>query len=136
MIATVKRAIALTALMVLAGSACGEDQGPQAGPTTSPTLEDVTETSPGSLEWLAVFETAEDSTELQDIQDEIISASPENVAVAPAGCWEEVPEELDLEEDDYVAGVVASSPEDLRRAVDAVGREPVFEGQVTLIACD
>jgi hypothetical protein len=136
MIAAVKRAIALAALMVVAGAACGQDQRPQAGPATSPTFEDVTEISPGSLEWLAVFETAEDSTELQDIQDEIISAAPENVVVAPAGCWAEVPGELDLEEDDYVAGVVASSPKDLRQAVDAVGREPVFEGQVTLIACD
>jgi hypothetical protein len=32
--------------------------------------------------------------------------------------------------------VVATSPEGLQDAVDAVGREPVFEGQVTLLACD
>jgi hypothetical protein len=70
------------------------------------------------------------------VTDEIIAASPENVAESPAGCWEEVPEALDLGEDDYVAGMVATSPEDLQEAVDAVGREPVFEGQVTLIACD
>jgi len=135
MIASVKRVVALAGLLAV-GAGCAEDERPQAGPTTSPTFEDVTGTSPGTLEWLAVFETAEDSTELEDIQDEIIEASPENVAVSPAGCWEEVPGELGLEEDDYVAGVVATSPEDLQEAVDAVGREPVFEGQVTLIACD
>jgi hypothetical protein len=136
MFASLSRTIALAALVAIAVTGCGEDRRPHAGPTTSPTFEDVTEPSPGSLEWLAVFESAEDPNELQDIQDEILAEAPENVAVSPAGCWDEVPEELGLEEDDYVAGVVAASPDDLRQAVDAVGREPIFEGQVTLIACD
>jgi hypothetical protein len=130
----VKRLGLLAAAVVLAASGCGEGE-PQAGPS-SPTFEDVTDPSPGSLQWLAVFDTADEADQLDDVQEEISAAAPENVTVALAGCWEEVPEELDVDDEDYVAGVVATTPAELRDAVEAVGREPIFEGQVTLIACD
>ena len=120
-------------LLLLAG--CGERDRPEAGPSPTRTFEDVTTVSPGTVEWLAVFETAEDVNALEDVQDQILDEAAEHVAVGPAGCWEEVPEQLGIEEDHYVAGVVAASPEELRDVVDQVGREPIFEGQVTLIAC-
>ena len=136
MIGSVRRALVLAAATAIVAAGCGDDGRPQAGPSGSPTFEGVTTVSPGSLEWLAVFDTAGDPNDLEDVQQEILDAAPENVAVSPAGCWEEVPDELGVEEDDYVAGVVAAAPDDLQQAVDAVGREPIFEGQVTLIACD
>jgi hypothetical protein len=120
-------------LLLLAG--CGEGDRPEAGPSPTTTFEDVTTVSPGTAEWLAVFETAEDVNDLEDIQDEILDEAAEHVAVAAAGCWDEVPEQLGIEEDHYVAGVVAASPEELRDVVDDVGRDPIFEGKVTLIAC-
>jgi hypothetical protein len=132
----VRRVLVPAVVMAVATVACGGEGRPQAGPSASATFEDVTTISPGTREWLAVFATAEDPADLEGIQDRILGESPENVAVAPAGCWEEVPGELDLEEDWYVAGVVATSPEALQEAVEAVGREPVFEGEVTLLACD
>jgi hypothetical protein len=132
----VRRVVVLAAAVAMATAACGGEGRPQAGPSGSPTFEGVTTVSPGTRQWLAVFSTAEDPGDLEGIQDRILAESPENVAVLPAGCWEEVPGELDIDEDWYVAGVVATSPEGLQDAVDAVGREPVFEGQVTLLACD
>jgi hypothetical protein len=132
----VRRVLVPVAVVGLAGAGCGGEGPPKAGPSGSPTFEDVTTVSPGTREWLAVFATAEDPADLEGIQDRILAESPENVAVSPAGCWEEVPGEIDVEEDWYVAGVVATSPEALQEAVDAVGREPIFEGEVTLLACD
>jgi hypothetical protein len=133
-----RRAILVAAAaVVLATGACGEDRTPRAGPRSpSPTFEGVTEVSPGAGEYLAVFETAEDPEDLEAIQDEILEEAPANAAISPAGCWDEVPEELGISGGDYVAGVVAVSAEGLQEAVDAVGREPIFEGRVTLIACD
>jgi hypothetical protein len=123
--------------LALASVACGEDREPRAGPgSPSPTFEDVTDGSPGAREYLAVFDTAEDPEDLEALQEEILEAAPANIAISPAGCWDEVPEELGVSSGDYVAGVVAVSAEGLQDAVDAVGREPIFEGQVTLIACD
>jgi hypothetical protein len=131
------RLLSVIALAALVATGCAEEPEPRAGPASpSPTFEDVTEESPGAPEFLAVFETAEDPEDLEPIQEEILEEAPENVAVSPAGCWEEVPEELRISAGDYVAGVVAATEEELREAVDAVGREPIFEGQVTLIACD
>jgi hypothetical protein len=123
--------------VALASAARGEDRQPRAGPgSPSPTFEDVTGVSPGSREYLAVFETAEDPEDLEALQEEILEEAPANAAISPAGCWDEVPSELGVSSGDYVAGVVAASPEQLQEAVDAVGREPIFEGPVTLIACD
>jgi hypothetical protein len=135
-IQVVRRVVLLAAATSVAAAGCGGEGRPQAGPSGSPTFEGVTTVSPGTREWLAVFATAEDPRDLDGIQDRILAESPENVALSPAGCWEEVPGELEIEEDWYVAGVVATSPEELQEAVDAVGREPLFEGQVTLLACD
>jgi hypothetical protein len=136
---TVKRQAAVSLLagvVALGATACGDRQ-PRAGPASpSPTFEDVTTISPGHPEFLAVFETAADPEDLESVQEEILEEAPENVAVSPAGCWEEVPDELGVSAGDYVAGVVAASAEELQEAVEAVGREPIFEGQVTLIACD
>jgi hypothetical protein len=123
--------------LALVSVGCGEDREPRAGPgSPSPTFEDVTDGSPGAGEYLAVFDTAEDPEDLEPLQEEILETAPANIAISPAGCWEEVPEELGISSGDYVAGVVAASAEGLQEAVDAVGRDPVFEGQVTLIACD
>ena len=123
--------------VALVSVACGEDRQPRAGPgSPSPTFEDVTGVSPGSREYLAVFETAEDPEDLEALQEEILAEAPANVAISPAGCWDKVPEELGVPSGDYVAGVVAASPDRLQEAIDAVGREPIFLGQVTLIACD
>jgi hypothetical protein len=133
----VRAARLLAAALVVAAVACGQDREPRAGPgSPSPTFEDVTEASPGAPEYLAVFETAEDPEDLEALQEEILEEAPANVAVSPAGCWEEVPDELGVPAGDYVAGVVAASAQGLQEAVDAVGREPIFEGRVTLIACD
>jgi hypothetical protein len=124
-------------VLALASVACGQDREPRAGPgSPSPTFEDVTDGSPGAGEYLAVFDTAGDPEDLEAVQEEILEAAPANVAISPAGCWEEVPDELGISSGDYVAGVVAASAEGLQEAVDAVGREPIFEGRVTLIACD
>ena len=123
--------------VALASVGCGEDRTPRAGPgSPSPTFEGVTEASPGSREYLAVFETAEDPEDLEALQEEILEEAPANAAISPAGCWDEVPEELGISAGEYVAGVVAASAESLQEAVAAVGREPIFEGQVNLIACD
>jgi hypothetical protein len=123
--------------LALASVACGEDRQPRAGPgSPSPTFEDVTDGSPGAGEYLAVFDTAEDPEDLEALQEEILETAPANIAISPAGCWEEVPEELGISSGDYMAGIVAASADGLRDAVDLVGREPIFEGRVTLIACD
>jgi hypothetical protein len=135
MIPAVRRTLAAATVLIMA--ACGGERGrPQAGPSGSPTFEGVTTASPGTIEWLAVFDTAPDPEALQDIQEEILASSPQNVAISQAGCWKQVPAKLHVDEGEYVAGVVAASPRALKQAVDAVGREPIFEGQVTLIACD
>ena len=129
--------VGAAAALVLASVACGEDREPRAGPgSPSPTFEDVTDGSPGAGEYLAVFDTAEDPEALEALQEEILETAPANIAISPAGCWEEVPEKLGISSGDYVAGVVAASPDGLQDAVDLVGREPIFEGRVTLIACD
>jgi hypothetical protein len=136
---TVKREVAMAMLagIVALGTTACADQQPRAGPESpSPTFEDVTTVSPGHPEFLAVFETAADPEDLESVQEEILEEAPENVAVSPAACWEEVPDELGISGGDYVAGVVAATAEELQEAVEAVGREPIFEGQVTLIACD
>jgi hypothetical protein len=129
--------VGAAAALVLASVACGEDREPRAGPgSPSPTFEDVTDGSPGAGEYLAVFDTAEDPEALEALQEEILETAPANIAISPAGCWEEVPEKLGISSGDYVAGVVAASADGLQDAVDLVGREPIFEGRVTLIACD
>ena len=130
-----RRNLAVLAAAVAILGACNERDRPEAGPSPTPTFEDVTTISPGTLEWLAVFETAEDPNDLEEIQAQIMDEAAEHIAISPAGCWEEVPDELGIDEDDYVAGVVAASPDDLEEAIGEVDREPIFEGQVTLIAC-
>jgi hypothetical protein len=120
--------------------ACGGG-GERAGPSTaggmSPSSPSARprDAGAGTEEWLAVFESAEDPDDLDEIKRRILRTARPNVAIGPAACWREVPEALDVGGDHYVAGVVAATEQDLDAAVAAVGEEPIFRARVTLIAC-
>lgn len=100
-------------------------------PTSAePTIEPI-------LEWVAVFRVAE-VQELNDEAQELFRLVPQNVAVAPVGCWVGLPEKLGNPsgESPYVSAVVAESREELDRVVEKVGRDPILRGEFPAMCVD
>jgi hypothetical protein len=92
---------------------------PVAGPTTAVDQQ----------VWLAVFETAVDPNDLEDIQGELLQSVGLAIVVSPATCFAEGLS-ADVPGDHYVAGVEAETEEELSELVDTVGRDPIFTGEV------
>lgn len=123
--------------VVLSLAACGEEPSSRAASGEGSGEKATPETrSVGDREWVAVFETAPDSEDLEEQQARILERAEGNVLVGPAGCHEGLARELSVSRGDYVAGVVASTRAELRAAVRRVDQEPIFEGHLPLLCGD
>lgn len=81
-------------------------------------------------EFVAVFETARDVDDLDEITDELLEVAPRNIAVSPASCWKGLPPSLGVSRNHYVAAVVAQTGNELDFVIERVGRAPIFYGQL------
>lgn len=128
--------------------ACGSGETPgRRSATATPTVSvDATTTPTDAVpppsestvelqrEWVAVFRVA-DAQDLEKETEEFLRVVPQNIAIAPIGCWVGLPDKLGNPEGDsvYVAAVVAESRPKLDEAVDKIGREPILEGEFPLM---
>lgn len=137
--ATVAWAVAVTLLV----GACGSGErvrrggGPATPTTVVPSEPEPTPTVEPIPEWVAVFRVA-DARDLKKETDEFLRLVPDNIAIAPIGCWVGLPEELGNTQGDsvYVAAVVAESRGELKGVVEKVGREPILVGEFPAMCVD
>ena len=87
-------------------------------------------------EFIAVFESARDVNDLDRITKELMKLVPRNMAVSPATCWKGLPSALGIPRDSYVAGVVATTGNELDFVIGEVGLQPIFYGQLTARCLD
>lgn len=131
-----RRVFALMAVAAVLGAGCAKQM---ADPVTPRGAESVDPPVSPSLptEWVAVF-VVDDVQNLQDETQELMRTSAEHIAIAPIACWIGLSEALGNPqgESPYVAAVVASSQEELRSVVQAVGRETLFEGELPAMCTD
>ncbi len=81
-------------------------------------------------EFLAVFEAAKNPDDLEPIQKEIMELAPRNIAISPASCWKGLAQSLGITKNHYVAGVVATTGNELDFVLEQVGLTPIFYGQL------
>ncbi|MGH2692943.1 MAG: hypothetical protein ACRDHM_10650 [Actinomycetota bacterium] len=87
-------------------------------------------------EFVAVFESAPNPNDLEQIQQELLDEAPRNIAVAPASCWKGLPPSLGVSRNTYVAAVVATTGNELDFVIERVDRVPIFYGQLTARCVD
>jgi hypothetical protein len=124
----VAAAVALTVL-VLAG--CGGDRA--ARPRSTATTDRVSPTAPGPSPlhaWIAVFQTAKDPNQLDAAAEELMDRVGPAVVVAPEGCFRVLRGRGDIGPGDYVLAVMAGSEDQLERAVERAGEEPMVTARV------
>jgi hypothetical protein len=83
----------------------------------------------GLLEWVAVFDVAEDPGDLEPGTDELMEAAGGAIAISPASCWSGLAVRLGAEPGDYVAAVVAQTRSELEAVTARVGRRPLVSGE-------
>jgi hypothetical protein len=88
-------------------------------------------------EWIAVFDVARSPDQLDPSTEELLeTAGSEHIAVSPISCWEGLPEKLHSGVDAYVAAVYGPGEEELDEVIEAVGREPIFRGELAAYCID
>lgn len=91
----------------------------------------------GYTEWIAVFDVARDPDQLDPSTEELLqTAGRDHIAVSPISCWEGLPEELNSGVDAYVAAVYGPGKAQLDEVIEAVGREPIFRGELVAYCID
>lgn len=108
--------------LVVGTAACGNGEGGEGTP------------SPGSrfpTVWLAVFESTADPNEpgFEERGQEVKERAGRAISISPEGCFVDLPDEV-APAGGYVLAVRGESEEEMAAAVDRVGREPIFAGQV------
>jgi hypothetical protein len=81
-------------------------------------------------EFVAVFESARDPEDLEEITQELMEIAPRNIAVSPASCWKGLAPSMGVSRNTHVAAVVAATGNELDFVVERVGRIPIFYGQL------
>jgi hypothetical protein len=91
----------------------------------------------GFTEWIAVFDVGGHPEELDPSTEELLeTAGMDHIAVGQASCWKGLPRKLGVGLDAVVAAVHARSEEELDTVVSAVGRQPVFLGELAAFCID
>lgn len=81
-------------------------------------------------EFIAVFDSAKDPNDLEEIQAELLEEAPRNIAVSPASCWKGLPQAMGIGRSHYVASVVAQTGNEIDFVIERVDRQPIFYGQL------
>lgn len=91
----------------------------------------------GYREWIAVFDVARRVEALDPSTEELIeTAGMDHIAVGQAACWKGLPRKLGVGPDAVVAAVYGPSEPELDAVVRAVGREPIFRGELPAYCID
>ena len=91
----------------------------------------------GYTEWVAVFDVASQLDDLDPSTEELLdTAGIDHIAVGQASCWKGLPRKLGVALDSVVAAVHARNEAELETVIIAVGREPVFLGELAAFCID
>lgn len=91
----------------------------------------------GYREWIAVFDVARRPEGLDPSTEELLeTAGMDHIAVGQASCWKSLPRKLGVGLNAFVAAVYGPSEEELDEVIEAVGREPIFRGELPAYCID
>ncbi|MGH2710157.1 MAG: hypothetical protein ACRDH9_03005 [Actinomycetota bacterium] len=91
----------------------------------------------GYTEWLAVFDVARRAEGLDPTTEELLdTAGMDHIAVGQASCWKGLPRKLGVGLNSVVAAVYGPGEAELDEVVAAVGREPIFRGELEAFCVD
>jgi hypothetical protein len=131
--------VAAASLLVSACGATVEVGTGSTGPPTSPAPTGSATSPPPSgsatsRTWLAALRVAPDPDALDAETAELRDVLGGSLVVSPASCLAGLPPEVD--DSDYVLGVVASDRAELDDVVGSLDREPLFEAEVAVLCTD
>jgi hypothetical protein len=128
-------AVSFALLVALAG--CGEDPEGGRNSTTSAATPSASmpsaSPSPEEERWIAVIEVAADPNELDALTQRLLEPLGTALMVAPAGCFEGLPERAN---DGYVIGAVGDARSEVERRVVDAGETVAFAAEVTILCTD
>jgi hypothetical protein len=88
-------------------------------------------------EWIAVFDAAKRSEGLDPSTEELLeTAGMDHIAVGQASCWKGLPRRLGVGLNAVVAAVYGPGKAQLDEVIEAVGREPIFRGELVAYCID
>jgi hypothetical protein len=127
-------AVGLALTLMLAG--CGDD--PDLGPTST-TSAPTTSVSPSASPsadggtWIAVIDVASDPNDLDALTQRLLEPLGTALVVAPADCFEGLPDSAD---DGYLIGAVGEARSEVERRVVDAGETVAFTANVTILCTD
>ena len=137
--------IAVGFALLVAPAGCADDPAidpandPEGGPSST-TSAAMTSVSPPSASpsvegetWIAVIEVAADPNDLDALTQQLLEPLGTALMVAPADCFEGLPETAG---DGYFIGAVGDSRSEVERAVDEAGETVAFTANVTILCTD
>ena len=137
--------IAVGLALMVAQAGCADDPAndpanDREGGPSSTTSAATTSASPPSASpsaegetWIAVIEVAADPDDLDALTQELLEPLGTALMVAPADCFEGLPETAN---DGYVIGAVGDSRSEVERAVVDAGETVAFTANVTILCTD
>lgn len=88
-------------------------------------------------EWIAVFDVARRAEGLDPSTEELLeTAGMDHIAVGQATCWKGLPRRLGVGINAVVAAVYGPGKGQLDAVIEAVGREPIFRGELAAYCID
>jgi hypothetical protein len=129
--------IAVGFALMLAPAGCADD--PEAGRSSTPSAATMSVSPPSASPsaegetWIAVIEVAADPDDLDALTQELLEPLGIALMVAPADCFEGLPETAN---DGYVIGAVGDTRSEVERAVVDAGQTVAFTANVTILCRD
>jgi hypothetical protein len=129
--------IAVGFALMVAPTGCADDQeggrsSTRSAATMSVSLPSASPSAEGER-WIAVIDVAADPDDLDALTQRLLEPLGTALVVAPADCFEGLPETAN---DGYVIGAVGDARSDVERAVVDAGEAVAFTANVTFLCAD
>ena len=129
--------IAVGFALMVAPVGCADDpEGGRSSTTSAPTTSVSPPSASPSAEgerWIAVIDVAADPNDLDALTQQLLEPLGTALVVAPADCFEGLPETAN---DGYVIGAVGDARSEVERAVVDAGETVAFTANVTILCTD
>ena len=133
--------IAVGFALMVAPAGCADDpandpDGGRSSTTSAPTTSVSPPSASPSAEgetWIAVIDVAADPDDLDALTQQLLEPLGTALVVAPADCFEGLPETANV---GYVIGAVGDARSEVERAVVDAGQTVAFTANVTILCTD